>query len=345
MKIISSLSQLQPYPELFSFFEQTPDWVCVAGKDGYFRSINQAVADALQYPREEIMSRRIADFIHPDDKEITAARRKKLLEGEALLNFDNRYISATGNIIWLQWSSIYFPDKEVVFAIAKDVTHRKKAELAVEEKYQRFQHLTRHFKTSLEMDKRTLATELHEDLAQMMAVVKMEMGLLRQEQGLAAPARERLDRALSVMEVMVTSVQRMSYAISPAMLDDVGLNETLQWLCNEFTRQHGTPCFFESAVEDGLLSREVQVDLYRICQEALNNVSRHADANSVSVTLAQQEERVCLRIVDDGRGFDVRQTQNTIGMTAMAGRAASINGLINVRSQPGAGTEVSVSLA
>lgn len=331
--------------EIFSFFERTPDWVCVAGEDGYFKNVNQAVMDTLKYSREEIMSRPISDFIHPDDKEITARKRTELLSGEALINFDNRYVSRDGETVWLHWTSIYFPEKEVVFAIAKDVTGRKKSEKEFEEKYRHFEHLTKHFKTTLEQDKRSLATELHEDLAQLVSVVKMDIGWLREElDDLSEPAKERLDHALTILDLLVNSIRRMSYAISPTMLDDVGLNDTLQWLCNEFTRQYNVPCFFESNVDDTLLSHEIQLDLFRICQEALNNVTHHADANSVTVLLENRDGKVHLTITDDGKGFDVENTSTNIGMKSMAGRAASVNGQIAVNSRPGEGTSISVSV-
>ena len=111
--------------ELFTFFELTPDLVCIAGKDGFFKKINPAVINKLGYTAEELFVRPIASFVHPEDRGLTASTRQELLLGKALLNFVSRYITKANQIIWLEWTSIYFSEKEVVFAIAKDVTQRK----------------------------------------------------------------------------------------------------------------------------------------------------------------------------------------------------------------------------
>ncbi|MDO9376214.1 MAG: PAS domain S-box protein [Ferruginibacter sp.] len=138
--------------DMFSFFEQTPDLVCIAGKDGYFRKINQSVCIKLGYTEEELFSRPIATFIHPEDKAKTAKERASLLNGKPLVNFQNRYLTKEDNIIWLDWTSIYFPDKEIVFAIAKDVTERKLAEAEIEVAYKKFKGLATHFKKTVEKD-------------------------------------------------------------------------------------------------------------------------------------------------------------------------------------------------
>ncbi len=120
--------------DLFDFFELTPVLLCIAGKDGYFKKVNPAVIDKLGFTREGLFARPIASFIHPEDKDLTHQRRTNLLDGKALHNFKNRYLTKTGNIVWLEWTSVYLRDKEIVFAIARDVTDRKQMEKEVEEK-------------------------------------------------------------------------------------------------------------------------------------------------------------------------------------------------------------------
>src|SRR5687768_3861580 len=161
--------------EMFALFELTPDLVCIAGKDGFLRKINPAVIQKLGYTTEELYTRPIASFIHPEDRNMTAQVRAKLLSGEALLNFQNRYITKDGAIVWLEWTSIYIPDKEIVFAIAKDITKRKLQEKEIEDKYKKFKSLATHFKKSIEEDRKYLAVELHEELAQLASVVKMDI--------------------------------------------------------------------------------------------------------------------------------------------------------------------------
>lgn len=103
--------------------------LCIAGYDGYFRKINPAVSNLLGYTKEELFSKPIADFIHPDDKIATAAHRLNLTNGSIpLLNFENRYVTKSGEVVWLSWTSMPVDNEQMVYAIAKNITHKKKQE-------------------------------------------------------------------------------------------------------------------------------------------------------------------------------------------------------------------------
>lgn len=110
------------------FFELTPDLLCIAGFDGYFKKINPSVSTLLGYTLEELYARPIHDFIYSEDQERTANHRNNLLNSIPLLNFENRYVTKTGEIVWLSWSSISVESKKLVYAIAKNITHKKKLE-------------------------------------------------------------------------------------------------------------------------------------------------------------------------------------------------------------------------
>ena len=331
--------------ELFSFFEMTPDLVCIASRDGFFKRINPAVMEKLGYTEKELFSRPIASFIHPDDKDLTNRERAELLKGKALLNFENRYVTKDGKIVWLEWSSVYFPDKEIVFAIAKDVTVRKEIQNEVEEKYKNIKSLAAHFKSSMEEDRKYLAAELHEELAQLVSVVKMDVDWISTNvPDLSATSKNRIEHALVVSDLLINTIRRMSFAISPTMLDDLGLNATLKWHCREFSTLNGIPCLFESAYDETCLTSEIKVDFFRICQESLINIMYHAQASNVKIRIEEIGDTITLSISDDGKGFDISQATQTSGLTSMRKRAISINGQLTIRSEPGKGTSVAVTI-
>ena len=110
------------------FFDLSHDLLCIAGFDGYFRRINPAVCKVLGYSEEELMAKPITYFQHPDDREITRRTREPILNGKALTNFENRYITKNGDIVWLAWTSIPVMEEELVYAIAKNITHKKQHE-------------------------------------------------------------------------------------------------------------------------------------------------------------------------------------------------------------------------
>lgn len=117
-----------PVFNLEHFFELSADLFCIAGYDGFFRKINSAVSKTLGYTEDELMAVPIASFIHPDDRHITARYRDELINGEPLLHFENRYITKTGAIVWLYWTSMPVPQEGLVYAIAKNITHKKSEE-------------------------------------------------------------------------------------------------------------------------------------------------------------------------------------------------------------------------
>jgi len=113
------------YERLNKFISLSADWVCVAGFDGYFKRINPAVSDLLGYSEEELMSRPINDFVFMDDQQVTSSSRTQIHRGTSLINFENRYLTKFGEVVWLSWTSIPDPERQVVFAIAKNVTEKK----------------------------------------------------------------------------------------------------------------------------------------------------------------------------------------------------------------------------
>ncbi|GAA4336268.1 hypothetical protein GCM10023149_44850 [Mucilaginibacter gynuensis] len=124
---MSSPNADKPY-NLDLFFELSADLLCIAGYDGYFKKINPAVSKLLGYTPEELLARPIHEFIFTGDKDVTARNRESLLNDTPLLNFENRYVTKSGEIVWLSWTSMPVADQQVVFAIAKNITHKKKLE-------------------------------------------------------------------------------------------------------------------------------------------------------------------------------------------------------------------------
>lgn len=132
----------QPSDPLYKFehfFELSPDLLCIAGFDGYFRRINPAVSKLLGYTNEELLSQPISNFVYDDDKIITKASRDVVLNSVPLINFENRYQTKDGEIVWLSWTSMPAPKDRLVYAIAKNVTAKKKLE---EERNQHLANLT-----------------------------------------------------------------------------------------------------------------------------------------------------------------------------------------------------------
>ena len=122
------------------FFELSPDLLCIAGFDGYWKRINPSVSRTLGYSVEELTSKPITSFVHPEDKLMTDKSRENLTENNPLINFENRYITKDGEIIWLSWTSMPVEKEKLIYAIAKNITYKKKLE---EERNQQLANLTK----------------------------------------------------------------------------------------------------------------------------------------------------------------------------------------------------------
>src|SRR3970040_1160504 len=111
-----------------NFFNISADFICIAGFDGYFKRINPAVSKALGYSEEELYANPISSFVYEPDLKITIETREQVYKNKPLLNFENRYLTKSGSIVWLSWTSMPVENEKLVYAIAKNITHKKKIE-------------------------------------------------------------------------------------------------------------------------------------------------------------------------------------------------------------------------
>ncbi|MEO9004250.1 MAG: PAS domain S-box protein [Ginsengibacter sp.] len=332
-------------PNLFSFFEMTPDLLCVVNKEGFLIKINDAVVEKLGYTRKELFAKPVSTFIWPEDRELTLSKRESLFNGSELINFDNRYITKDGNIVWLRWTSFYIPDLEIICAIAKDITDRKNKELEIEEKYKKFRALSDHFKSKIEKDRKTFSIELHEELAQLASVVLMDLHTIKKNiPDLSEFLKSRIEHASTISKLMIQNIRKIAFEMSPYMLDQFGLDETLKWLCNDFSHLNQISCDFESEYDEKLLTHEIKMDFFRICQESLSNVINHASARSVKISIKAEQDALQLSITDDGIGFDVEKQLQTSGLTNIRERVESINGKLIIQSKLHEGTSISITI-
>lgn len=330
---------------LFSFFEMTPDLLCVVNKAGFLKKVNDAVVEKLGYTREELFAKPVSAFIYPEDLELTRRKRESLLKGNNLINFENRYVTKEGNIVWLFWTSFYMPDLEIVCAIAKDITDRKNREIEIDEKYKIYQELSWHFKDIIEKDRKNFSIELHEEIAQLASVILMDLGTIKKNipdsPGLLM---NTIEHASDITRLLIQTTVKIAFEMSPYMLNQFGLDETLKWLCNDFSLVNHIPCNFESDYDDTGLTYEIKMDFFRICQESLSNVMNHASAHSVKISIKDEQSVLRLSITDDGIGFEPKKQLQTSGLTNIRERVVSINGKLVIQSTPNKGTSISVTI-
>ena len=226
-------------------------------------------------------------------------------------------------------------------AVKDDITERKRTEQALQESSERVSALTRRLIEVQEEQSRQLARELHDEIGQVLSAVRLNLKLIEREdsQGLH---REALAEGLMVIERAISQVRGMSLRLRPPVLDELGILSALRWLVRRQAPQQGLRIRLEAVPEDIALPRNVAEVCYRIVQEGLTNVAKHAEASEVLIRLERTGGRVRVTVRDNGRGFDAASVRAAggLGLLGMEERVKLVGGTLQVESRPGGGTEV-----
>jgi PAS domain S-box-containing protein len=207
---------------------------------------------------------------------------------------------------------------------------------------ERLQALSRQLVNIQEVERRDVARELHDEIGQILTGLKLTLETTALAP--AAVARARLDEATTLVRDLMTKVRELSLDLRPAMLDDLGLLPALLGHIERYTAQTGVRVTFAHAGLDRRLVPEVETAAYRIVQEALTNVARHAGVSEAALRVVADETRLAVAIVDGGRGFQPGASGSSGGLASMRERAMLLGGCLTVESTPGAGTRVTAEL-
>nr|WP_057926963.1 PAS domain-containing sensor histidine kinase [Burkholderia ambifaria] len=234
----------------------------------------------------------------------------------------------------------------------RDVTERVRAENALKQSREELRDLSANLQKVREEEKTRIARELHDDLGQQLTALKMDLSAV--ELGLAgvvAPhtgVREQLGGMHRLIDSTVASVRRIAADLRPVMLDDLGLVPAIEWLANDFTRRYRITVDRDIVPVDTAFTSAGATTLFRIVQEALNNVARHADATHVTLALKVEDGYCMLRIADNGHGapengHDVHD-RPSFGLIGIRERAHMLDGTVTIDNRPGAGFTITVAL-
>ena len=234
--------------------------------------------------------------------------------------------------------------------VITDITDRKSTELAMQQSEKRLRELTKHITSAEERQRAAIAREIHDDIGSSLTGMKIDVARLRQLMGDNAEAQEKLAAFTRLLDSVSASSMRIAKALRPSILDD-GIVPAIDWQLREFGRRMGIDTEFAEPDEEPKLTPDQSIALFRVVQEALNNVAKHAHARHVDVVLFAQPDELTLEIRDDGRGLphEVRvgngaEREGGFGITGMRERILSLGGWVDVTGAPGKGTTVMVGI-
>ena len=278
--------------------------------------------------------------LHPDDRpRVLDLRRRMREEGLGRASAEYRYLHPSRGERWVQQASTVVGRDSSSGAIrtvgiVRDITERKRAEEALST-------LSRRLLRAQEAERALLARELHDDVTQRLAVLAIEVGRLQS----SAPAGVQSQTLTSVREGLVRlseDIHSLAYQLHPAVLEELGLAEALRTECERKGRHTNLEVTLHLDPAPAAVGKDSTLCLYRVAQEALTNVARHARATAASVTLQNVDGGLLLAVRDDGVGFDpgAPNTKSSLGLVSMNERLRLVNGTLDVDSAPGQGTVV-----
>lgn len=231
------------------------------------------------------------------------------------------------------------------------VEHEAAARRRAEEMADRVALMNRQTIRAQENERLRISRELHDDTVQSLAYLSNELDRLNRSDHLAQRVHEGLSEMRAVAESTLSGVRRFSRDLRPSILDDFGLVAAVEWLTEDFTERCGTSARLEVSGPTRRLPSETELALFRIVQEALRNVEKHAEASEVTVSVAFDENCLSLSVCDDGKGLDPSPSMGDLvasgklGLTGMQERAQLVGAKLDLHSRAGEGTEVTATLA
>jgi len=309
--------------------------------------VNESALKQYGYTREEFLRLNSMDLRPAEDNELLFmdAGQNATTSGTSL---QWRHKKKDGTIIYVEIFNyqIIYEGKPVWLGLSIDITEKTKAEALLKKSYEDVRQLASHLQNVREEERAHMAREIHDELGQQLTGLKMDISWLVRKKDLDENLRDKkMKEVLTFIDGTVNTVRKLSAELRPSILDDLGLVEALEWWSNEFEKRAGITCNFQRPEYPLEVPSSLAIGLFRIYQESLTNVVRHAEATKVFARLEAENHQLILKITDDGKGFDTSNIghKKTLGLLGMKERTLMMGGSYEIKSQPGKGTTVTIA--
>ena len=328
-----------------TLFEESRDTIYVATRDGKFIDINRAGLELLGYTEEDVMSLNIWEmYADPADR---LPFQQEIERRGFVKDYEIRFRKKDGTEIDCLVTAILrrAGDGSILGyqGIIRDITERKWAEEQLKSSREQLRALSAHLQSIREEERTLIAREIHDELGQELTGLKMDLSWLskrlpRDQESLV----KKTESMFKLIDTTIQSVRRISTKLRPGVLDDLGLTAAIEWQAQDFQNRTGIQCDFNSNLREGDSDRDRTTTVFRILQETLTNVARHASATRVDICLKEEAGGIVLTVEDNGRGITEREISDpkSLGLLGMRERALVFGGEIKISGAPGKGTTV-----
>lgn len=317
---------------------------------------NPAMERITGLSREAAIGKPVLDLL-PSLKETGEDRcLSEALAGESRVSEGWQHpIPQTGNMGFFEvcYAPLSSDGESIIGALGcvRDVTQRTQAEQERRRKHDQLRGLAESIETAREGERKRIAREIHDELGQRLAVLNMNLSMLENELSkspleLVHGTRERIQSMQDLIEATIDWIGRICVELRPSILDNLGLTAAIQWQAQEFQARTGIQCTFARLAKDVALDADRSTAVFRIFQELLANVARHAGAKTVRVKFENAGHSLVLQVRDDGEGIREEQitSPDSLGLLGIRERAEWLGGEVEIRGLPGAGTKVTLKI-
>ena len=312
--------------------------------------LNQTALDEYGYKKEETLNMRVLELRPNEDHlKIKEFASRMLNTNESIVRGIWRHKKRNGEIMMMDIRShkIKYQGKQAILSIAENVTQKLLVEAQLQKSFEDIRLLNGHLQTIREEERAGIAREIHDELGQQLTALKMDASWINKRmQSENDEVQERIAGMLSLIDQTVKVVRKIASDLRPGILDDLGLIPALEWQLGEFEKRMGITTNFKTEGGGAEISNKKAIGIFRVFQESLTNVARHAAATHIDVLAAQTEHEFYLSIKDNGQGFDIHEIRhkNTLGLIGMKERVHMLHGDLIFDSEKGKGTTVIIKI-
>jgi len=328
--------------------EQVSDLIFMTDRNGLLIYLSPASFRLFGYEPDEMLTEKFTTFLAESERKSSVKAFRLAMRTGSAIEMVIRMKRKDGTLFDGELrASIYRENGRVqgILGLIHDITERKRLTEELETSREQLQELNRYVLEAREEERTLISREIHDELGQSLSALKIDLGWALKNYGTRPDLRQRLEEMINLVSNTISDVQRISSSLRPGILDDLGLSAACEWYCEEFERR--TELQIEKEIEE-LTEGGVHENtaLFRILQEGLTNVLRHAQADRIRVILKRSDAGIVLSVSDNGIGipYEKMDSRNSLGILGMKERVRQLGGRMKITSAPFRGTKLNVTV-